>query len=200
MVTAGLTVMVDEPEGVSLVKLTKWIQSEYPECDLKPKLVSAALKKGITAGKFYKIKASFALMLSDEKMRAKARKAEGLSQEDQDYLDAYKGPEALENVKLWLQGKYVMPQSMCDFNGYCADCENEGSKLVLVLNGNYWHHEPSESGPGGFSTGADHAMARISIPENLRKSGKTYVFSLIKNRGNGSFISSGRICYMETKV
>ena len=73
MATAAILAMKDRT-GSSVMAITKWVQTEYPNLAFKKHLLGAALKKGAASGAFVKVKASYKVSMNEKKKIAAAAK------------------------------------------------------------------------------------------------------------------------------
>ena len=73
MATSAILAMKDRT-GSSVMAITKWVQTEYPNLAFKKHLLGAALKKGAASGAFVKAKASYKVSMDEKKKIAAAAK------------------------------------------------------------------------------------------------------------------------------
>ena len=73
MATSAILAMKDRT-GSSVMAITKWVQTEYPNLAFKKHLLGAALKKGAASGAFVKVKASYKVSMDEKKKIAAERR------------------------------------------------------------------------------------------------------------------------------
>ena len=81
MATSAILAMKDRT-GSSVMAITKWVQTEYPNLAFKEHLLDAALSKGAASGALIKVGASYMVSMAEKKKIAAAARPSSSTEDD----------------------------------------------------------------------------------------------------------------------